>query len=259
LTNRHRATRIEEHSPVAISQFFDSLPHIIDLEYGSVRSIPASFPIDTEKFVSNSFRIPVIGIVGGIGSGKSTIAREAAKLKPWYVIDADKIGHSVLESSEVRDQLRTTFGTKIFDASGAVIRSALAERVFGSPNEENRKQLEAIVHPEIRRRILAELREAEQSGRYAAILLDAAVLLESGWREMCGTVVYVDARLKDRQERVLRTRGWSEHELRTREASQLPLDVKQTQSDAIISNHGEPVQAARQLIEFVESTFAGGM
>jgi dephospho-CoA kinase len=203
--------------------------------------------------LSDSFRIPVIGIVGGIGSGKSTIAREAAQLKPWRLIDADKIGHAVLELPNVREKLRTLFGHTIFNQSGAVIRSALAECVFGSSNIERKRQLEAIVHPEIRARILAEIREAEQSNQYEAVLLDAAVLLESGWREMCSAVVYIDASFEDRLTRVRESRNWSEEQLSTREASQLSLEQKKQKSDSVISNRGEPSQTARQLIEFVES------
>ncbi|HUG18472.1 MAG TPA: dephospho-CoA kinase [Planctomycetaceae bacterium] len=203
--------------------------------------------------MSDSFRIPVIGIVGGIGSGKSTIARAAARLKPWYVIDADGIGHAVLEVPEVRVQLKSAFGQTIFDASGAVIRSALAERVFGFPQQENKQQLESIVHPVIRARILAAIREAEQCGQYEAVLLDAAVLLESGWRDVCSAVVYIDASFEDRLSRVRETRDWSEDQLRVREASQLSLDQKKKHSDSVISNSGESSQAVRQLIEFVDS------
>lgn len=203
--------------------------------------------------MSDSFRIPVIGIVGGIGSGKSTLARAAANLKPWYVIDADAIGHAVLELPQVRAKLQTTFGQTIFDQSGAVIRSALADRVFGSPNQDDKLQLESIVHPEIRTRIFDAIREAEISGQYEAVLLDAAVLLESGWRDMCSAVVYIDASFEDRLRRVQETRNWSEDQLRVREASQLSLDQKKKESDSVISNRGEPAQAARQLIEFVEA------
>ncbi len=78
-------------------------------------------------------RIPVVGIVGGVGSGKSSVARKLAELVPAAIIDADQLGHQVLELAAVRDQLRQRFGPGIFDPQGQVLRANLAASVPSRP------------------------------------------------------------------------------------------------------------------------------
>src|SRR5690349_117998 len=97
--------------------------------------------------------IPVIGIVGGVGSGKSSVAKKLAELVPTAIIDADKLGHQALELPDVKQKLQQRFGGEIFDADGNVIRAQLAKRVFGEDNVTRaaRADLEAITHPEISR------------------------------------------------------------------------------------------------------------
>lgn len=196
--------------------------------------------------------IPVVGIVGGIGSGKSAVARWAASQANITLIDADKLGHEALRSEEIKARLRQRFGGDIFDAQGEVQRGALARRVFGESEGHRaaRLDLEQIVHPEIERRIADEVQRGKQAG-CEAILLDAAVLLEAGWQRQCDAVVYVDAPDDIRLERVRTRSGWTAEELRRREASQLSLAEKQRQSDAVISNAADVSDCGRQLLNFL--------
>ena len=98
--------------------------------------------------------IPIVGIIGGVGAGKSTVVRNVSGLQ-LFIIDADHIGHDLLQSNLIRDRLRCAFGDDIFDDAGLVERKRLAEKVFGDSDEQarNRDQLNEIFHPAIRTEI----------------------------------------------------------------------------------------------------------
>ncbi|MBC8115788.1 MAG: dephospho-CoA kinase [Candidatus Saccharimonas sp.] len=197
-------------------------------------------------------RIPVVGIVGGIGSGKSAVARWVATQANIHVIDADRLGHEALMAGDVKASLRLKFGDDIFDVQGEVLRGALARRVFGDAEEHRaaRHMLEQIVHPEIERRIVDEIRRAADSGSQA-VLLDAAVLLEAGWQRQCDAVVFIETPDDVRLERVRQRSGWTAEELHRRETSQLSLTDKRKQSDAVVSNAGQVSDAGQQLLNFL--------
>jgi dephospho-CoA kinase len=199
--------------------------------------------------------LPVVGIVGGIGSGKSAIAREASRRRPWFVVDADQIGHQTLLLPEIITKLTKQFGIHILDADGQLDRSAIAKEVFGSHQIQQRQQLEAIVHPYILRLAADQLAEAAQSGQYQLLILDAAILFEANWNHMCDSVVFVDTNWEQRLQRVQQTRNWDASELTKREASQLPIDKKQNLADAVIPNHGKLSEAVESLIAFVDQRF----
>ncbi|MDB4786632.1 MAG: dephospho-CoA kinase [Planctomycetaceae bacterium] len=199
--------------------------------------------------------LPVVGIVGGIGSGKSAVAREASRIRPWYVVDADQIGHQTLLLPEVITKLTEQFGNHILDADGQLDRSAIAKEVFGPNQIQQKQQLEAIVHPHIRRLAADQLAEAAQSGQYQLLILDAAILFEANWHHMCDAVVFVDTNWEQRLQRVKQIRNWDADELTKREASQLPIHKKQKLADAVIPNHGELSAAVEALIAFADQRF----
>ena len=189
--------------------------------------------------------VPVIGLVGGVGSGKSTVARRLAERRPLLVLDGDATGHQVLTRPNIKHAIRNRFGESVFDPQGEIIRSALAHQVFGPTEQhrQNRADLEQIVHPEIRRTFEEQIQHAQASKRVEAVLLDAAVLLEAGWRDICNAVIFVDTPESARLQRVVTNRGWDDRELEKREASQLSLDLKRNAADYIVRNSG-PVDEA---------------
>ena len=208
--------------------------------------------------------IPVVGVIGGIGSGKSSVTRRLRELslaagRPVEVIDADQLGHQVLLLPNVKDRIRERFGNEVFESISPMIsRSALARIVFGTdPSAEiARRDLERIVHPEIRSLAERQIRELRQRGEVAAILLDAAVLLEAGWNSVCDLVAFIDTPDALRLARVQAGRGWSAEELAKREASQWPLARKRAAADVIIDNSGSVDNAARQLDQFMCDRFS---
>lgn len=204
-------------------------------------------------------RIPVVGVIGGIGSGKSSVARAVAAQANVHVIDADRLGHEALLDPNVKIALRRQFGDSIFDAAGEVQRNALARCVFGDSesNRAARHSLEQIVHPEIARQIANEIAGAEVRGQ-EAVLLDAAVLIEAGWRKLCDAVVFIDATEELRLERVRLRSGWTLEELHRREASQLNLPEKRRQSDASITNATDVTESGRQFLIFLRGRWSIG-
>ncbi len=198
-------------------------------------------------------RIPVIGIIGGIGSGKTAVAEALGKLISVRRLDADVAGHRVLLDEKVKDALRKTFGDSIFDEQGEIVRSDLAKLVFGNQGTQQvaRAKLEKIVHPEIRKILENQLEEIQYQQDCDVIILDAALMLEAGWSEVCDAIVYLDVPEAVRLQRV-QQRGWSEQEFRKREASQLSLSEKQNRAEITISNATDLQSTANQLANWIK-------
>ena len=205
---------------------------------------------------------PVIGLTGGVASGKSSVASLFAKCG-CAVIDADSVGHAVLELPAVKEQLVGRFGPAVVRterplASGApgVDRKALAAIVFAEP--ESRQALEAIVHPLMRARFLEEFEKELGPSRATVrpVVLDAAILRESGWDDLCDVVVFVDAPRAERLRRATQNRGWSDQAFAARESAQWPCEQKQLQSDFVISSN-VPLASLHREVERILATLAG--
>ena len=175
--------------------------------------------------------IPVIGLLGGIGSGKSAAAGYFAELGA-AVIDADELGHQVLEEPEVRQALVERWGEGVLTA-GRVDRRRVGEIVFADASQL--AFLNALTHPRIARLIARRLAAARADASVPAVVLDAAVLLEAGWDRFCTDRVFVQAPPSQRAARVGR-RGWDESAWREREKSQISLDTKAAQCQYTMDN-----------------------
>ncbi len=176
---------------------------------------------------------PVIGIVGGVGAGKSLAAGQFAALGCWLV-DADKIGHALLDEPNVQDAIRRRWGGEAFTLDGQVSRKALAEVVFKS--QADLAALNAILHPLIRRRIVQAIAEAQADASVTGVVLDAAVMFEAGWDDVCSHRIFVSAPAADRQRRVVESRRWSVETWRGREKSQISLDIKAARCEYTLNN-----------------------
>ena len=187
---------------------------------------------------------PVIGIAGGIGSGKSLVARQFASLG-CGVIDADQLSHQVLNQPQVQDQLRRWWGDEIIDAGGQVDRKAIGRRVFNAPDELRR--LEELVHPGVHRLREAHRSRYEKDPSVIAIVEDCPLLFEVGLDRQCDVVVFVEARREVRLQRVKNKRGWTEQELASREKNQQPLDIKASRADYIVENSEGELQTFDQV------------
>lgn len=225
------------------------------------RLLSDSTPIGTH-LVTIPTAVPVIGLIGGIGAGKTSVARQLQRLRPVLIIDADRLGHEALEDPRIKQRLIQHFGPQIQDPqSGAILRHQLAKRVFGtSPRQQADKRfLESVVHPEIRRRIEEQIRENRHREDLDAIVLDAAVLLESGWSDACDAVAFLDVPDELRWQRVAASRGWTREDWKQRECSQLPLAEKRRRATWCIDNAGRPEIAAQRLATLIDRLKAHGV
>ena len=199
--------------------------------------------------MSKRTHVPVVGIVGGIGSGKSSVARwVASRHGDVLVINGDEVGHEVLKIPSVIHAVQERFGPEALDAGGQVDRRALGQIVFGPHNEQQRARhdLEQIVHPRIRETFEKRIAEAVAAGR-RAVLLDAAVLFEAGWNDLCHAIVFVDVPRPVRLARLQNGRGWSEADVERREKSQQSVEQKRLRADSIIENNDSLEAAGEQL------------
>jgi dephospho-CoA kinase len=194
-------------------------------------------------------RVPVIGLVGGIGSGKSHLARLLREKHPIEIVDGDLAGHEALQEPAIKEHLRNVFGDGVFTTGGEVDRRRIKGLVFG-PGPEHKaalKKLEEIVHPRITEKLSCQIALTQARSDVEAVLLDAALLLEAGWREFCDTVVFIDTPFDQRLARVMQTRGWSRDEFRFREESQFPVERKRKEAEYVVENSGDGPAALSQL------------
>lgn len=189
-------------------------------------------------------RSPVLGLVGGIGSGKSEVAAALVR-RGGCLVAGDPLGHAALRQASVREEVVRRWGRDVLGADGEVDRSKLGAVVFADADE--RAALEAIVHPWISRRLREQLIAAKADPNCRFVVLDAAIMLEAGWRTACDVVVYVHAPRDLRLKRVAAQRGWSAAEVAQREQAQLPLGLKATCADTALDNSGGPEELEAQV------------
>ncbi len=199
-------------------------------------------------------RKPVFGLIGGIGAGKSTAAGCLAA-RGGCIIDCDKLGHVALEQPEVKAELRAQWGDAVFSPDGSVNRRAVAGVVFGTPSE--REWLESVVFPVIGRLADERLRSADADPAVRFSVLDAAVLLEAGWKDRCDRVLYIDAPRELREARLAARSGWTAADLTARETAQWPAEVKKRHADAVVVNDGTREQL-QERIDHVLTDWIGG-
>ncbi len=193
---------------------------------------------------------PVLGLVGGIGSGKSAVAAELTR-HGGCLINADLLGHEALRQADIKKQVVAHFGQDILDKRVAIDRKKLGAKVFTDVSEL--RVLEAIVFPFIGQRIRAEIDKARRRAEIHFIVLDAAIMLESSWSGVCDKLIFVDAPFEIRRARVQQQRGWSEAELRARENLQWPLDEKKRRADAVLDNSTTQATLADQVSRLLRS------
>jgi dephospho-CoA kinase len=192
---------------------------------------------------SSLARKPVIGLVGGIGSGKSTVARLLAE-RGGLLIEVDPIAHESLRDPSIRAKVLERFGSEILGENGEIERRKLAVPVFAS--DSARRDLESWIFPWVGERVRERIRAAESDAKKAFVVLDAPVMLEAGWNDACDRIIYVHAPREVQLARMA-NRGWSLEQLQARERAQLSLEEKARRADAIVDNGGSMESTTRQL------------
>ncbi|MFQ5862835.1 MAG: dephospho-CoA kinase [Candidatus Brocadiales bacterium] len=188
-------------------------------------------------------RPKVIGIMGGVASGKTTVAEILGSFGA-RVIDADEIGHGLLDTPEVKEKLIKRWSKEILDERGMVDRLKLSRIVFS--DAEALRELNDTLHPPILESIQQEIARDETR----VVVVDAALLQETGLAGLCDLLIFVAADERVKKERAMKHRHWSPEEVSRRERFQAPAEEKKKMAHYVINNSFSKEETLRQVKEF---------
>ncbi len=196
---------------------------------------------------------PIIGIAGGIGSGKSFVARLFGEMG-CCVIHADDQVRQAYDDPEIRQVLTQWWGPGFLNADGSINRPEIARRIFSDPGE--REKLEHLLHPWIAKKRDQIMRESSGNPAILAFVWDTPLLFENGLDQDCDAVVFVDAPRETRILRVTQSRGWAAEEIIRREKLQNPLDKKRSMSHYVVVNTADAAASRSQVREILSRILA---
>ncbi len=192
----------------------------------------------------------VIGITGSIGSGKSTVARMFRELGA-EIIDADKVGHSLLEKKEVRESIVKNFGSSVLDKKGKIERRKLGRVVFR--DKKRLGELNSIIHPPM----FSEIKRKITVSEARIIVVDAAILLEAGWDRLVDKVIVVNASRQTRIRRIEESGVLGSKEVEGIIKSQFSQDEKIERADFLVENE-EGIERSKRQVERIWNEFGAG-
>ena len=197
------------------------------------------------KIIAENKRIPLLGLTGSMAAGKSTVSAMLAE-RGFFIVDADKTAHDVIQTEKVLRKLTDAFGEGILDESGNIDRKKLSVCVFGEKKNEVQDKtcpgnaanasaeriaaekksrvelLNDIVHPAVIESLLEQAETAKQRPDCPGVVLDVPLLIESGLHKRCDSVILVTANIETRYARIMKRDGLSRREARARIAAQMP-------------------------------------
>lgn len=177
----------------------------------------------------------VLGITGGIGSGKSTVA---GILKEFgaLVIDADKLCHQLLNVPEIKGKINNIWPDAVIEDCGEINRTKLGGIVFS--DKENINRLNKILHPIVINEIKRQITAVKEKKKKAVIVIDAALLEEANLTTVCNSIIFVDTKLSLRRKRCKECRNWSDDEIAKRERFQHLPETKIKRATFVVNNNG---------------------
>lgn len=197
----------------------------------------------------------VIGITGGMGSGKTTFVKELAAMGA-RVVDADSLAKKIIEeNASVRYELKKTFGSDVFDSDGHLKRRLLAQKAFAG--RLRCRRLNRIVWPRLIQQLRTEIGSIQKRHPDAWIVLDMAVLFESGADALVDRTVTVSALKETRTARVKRKLGLSVKEINQRMRMQMPDSEKRKRADTVIRNNDSILQLRQKARVYWRSLSSG--
>ena len=188
---------------------------------------------------------PIIGIMGGIGSGKSSVAAEFVKLG-CKAIDADIIAHELLGGKTIKEKIVVSFGRDVLDSKGNIDRKRLGEIVFSDVDKLS--LLNGIIHPLVMKRVEELIEQYNRQNQIKAIVLDMPLLVEIGWAGRCDKLIFVDCEQKIRAERA-KKKDFGKNQIKIRENFQISLDNKVSLADNMIENNSDFSALVRQIAD----------
>ena len=178
---------------------------------------------------------PVFGLLGGIASGKTTVANLLGR-RGGCVVSGDQITHRILDEADIRARITARWGKRILAEGGRIDRKKLADCAFESA--ESVTGLNAIVHPAVLDEMRREIAGAQRRDDVAFIVIDAALLVEAGQEDLCDRLIFVEADPGRREQRIAQYRQWKEGELERRESYHRSIQAKRDMADYVIDNTG---------------------
>jgi dephospho-CoA kinase len=190
-----------------------------------------------------------IGITGGVGAGKSEILSYLAKKPNVRVMLADEIAHRLMEpGTDCYEALRECFrDEKIYLPDGSFDRAQLASVIFS--DGEKRRQLNGIVHPAVKAYVVEQAELERKKGKLSLLVLEAALLIEEHYDEICDEIWYIYTSGENRRARLAASRGYSDEKIDGIFASQLGEEVYREHCTQVIDNNGAPEEAFAQIDE----------
>ena len=188
----------------------------------------------------------LIGITGGVGAGKSTILEYIKAHYRCRVYLADQVAHAVKEPGQpCYEALVELLGREVLEENGQIHKGRMAERIFR--DENLLEQVNALVHPAVRAYLLEKIREAREEGWAELFFIEAALLIECGYRDIVDEMWYVHAGEDLRSGRLRESRGYSPEKIGQIMGSQLTEEGFRAGSDFVIDNSGTPEESYRQI------------
>ena len=193
----------------------------------------------------------IVGLTGGISSGKSTVSSYLKQLK-IPVIDADEVARKVVEpNSQGAREIRKAFGSDVFEEDGSLNRQKLGSLIFS--NAENRQKLDDLLQPLIKIMILDEIEEYRQKGENM-IVLDLPLLFEKQYEELCKEIIVVYIPKELQLERLMRRNQYTKQEALSRIDSQLSIEEKRKRATVLLDNQGTIQQLYHQVEQWLVET-----
>lgn len=193
----------------------------------------------------------VIGITGGVGAGKSTVLEYLQKKWDVYVIQADKVGHLVIEPGErCYEKVIGLFGERVVKSDKTIDRKAVSDVVFS--NEEMLSRLNGLIHPAVKSYILQKIEEQRQNGR-EIFIVEAALLFEDHYEEFCDEVWYIHTDREIRIARLMENRGYTREKSESIIKNQAPDTFFFDRADYVIENNDDLEKTFRQIEKGVEN------
>lgn len=192
-----------------------------------------------------------VGLTGGLASGKSFVGRALADLG-CYLIEADQLGHEVmLPGAEAYDAIVAEFGREILDSAQRIDRRKLGAIVFG--DAQRLAKLSSLVHPPVQKREEAMMAEAARRDPRAIVVVEAAILVETGRYKDFDRLIVVTCGAQHQMERALQRGSYSKEEVQARLARQLPLEEKLRVADYVIDTSGDKEATLEQVRDVYRS------
>lgn len=195
----------------------------------------------------------VIGITGGVGAGKSTVVGILQKHYTIEYLHCDAIAHELMEQGgSAHEELLSLFGEDLLNADGSLNRSKLYERAFLGDRVE---ELNACVHPKVRIYVeerIADLRAEEFDG---IVLIEAALLIEAGYKDICDELWYIHAPAEMRRARLKANRGYSDERVDSIMAEQATEELFFSKSDFVVYNDSSQEECETHIVNQVETHF----